>query len=102
MIAGTLIAFGYAYGLWVLFLAVMAFHYAWLTLPAFTRGRAVTTVAEAIVPLGEQPQEWIFSQRMERYKQWAVLHPGHWRVRLAQWVCANLLDTFQIGGSCRA
>lgn len=55
----------------------------------------------ASLPLMEAPQEWTFSQRMGRYKGWASQRPDHWRVRLAQYLCANWLDPFEQGGHCR-
>jgi len=105
--------FLYAYVLWAAFLAVMSLRWAWYRLPLATRVLAVPLVALAFagdlvfnllasIPLGEFPQEATFSQRMGRYKSWAPFRPTHWRVKLAQWVCANLLDPFEIGGHCRA
>ncbi len=96
-----------AYVLWVLFLAVMALQHAWDRLPGLVRALAVPAVVVAIaldvafnlvatIPFADAPQEWTFSQRMGRYKQGTG-----WRAVTAQWICANLLDPFEIGGHCR-
>lgn len=96
------------YVLWVLFLAVMALRHAWPGLPAFTRALAVPAVAVAILldiafniaasmVFMDFPREATFSQRMSRYKR----DDAGWRCRAARWVCANLLDPFDIGGHCR-
>lgn len=108
-----LLVLGYTYSLWIAFLAVMALRWAWERLPLATKVLAAPLVAVAIVadvafnlavsvPLAELPREATFSQRMGRYLSWAPIRPNHWRVRLARWVCANLLDPFEIGGHCRA
>lgn len=98
---------GSAYVLWVMFLAVMALQHAWPRLPALVRALAVPAVVVAIildiafnvlatVPFADPPREWTFSQRMGRYKSGTG-----WRAAIAHWVCANLLDPFDIGGHCR-
>ena len=50
----------------------------------------------ASVPFLDWPHEATFSQRMGRYKADAT-----WRTPIARWICANLLDPFQMGGHCR-
>ena len=103
----ALIFLAYAYTLWVLFIAVMALQHAWSTLPWMVKALAVPAVAVAMVldiafnlaatiPFVDLPAEWTFSRRMGRYKG------GYdWRAPIARWICANLLDPFQIGGHCR-
>lgn len=97
----------YAYVLWVLFLAVMALYAAWRTLPIVTKVLAVPAVGIAVVmdiglnivatvPFVDLPHELTFSQRMGRYK-----NAPSWRTPIARWICANLLDPFQVGGHCR-
>jgi len=110
----ALILAGYVYLVWLLFLVVMALMHARDrgVLPRGTLLLAAPAIALAVVldvglnglatiAFWELPQELTFSQRMGRYKQWAALRPNHWRVRAAVWICANLLDCFQIGGHCR-
>ena len=108
MIAALLIAIGYAYGLWVLFIAVMALRWAWgrLTLPVKVMAcPLVLAMIAADVSFNlvatllffDWPHEPTFSQRMSRYKGGAG-----WRAAVARWICANVLDPFEIGGHCRA
>jgi len=96
-----------AYVLWVMFLAVMALRWTWRELPGITRALAVPAViiAElldvgfnlaATIPFLDWPREATFSQRMGRYKRESGL-----RSKIARWVCANLLDPFEVGGHCR-
>jgi hypothetical protein len=44
----------------------------------------------------DAPREWLFTHRLNRY----VFAPGKttWRGRLAEWLCANLLDPFDPSG----
>ena len=99
--------------LWVFFLAYSALLANWSKLRPEVRVAGAVVVAvglavDVVVNIGatfllvELPQEWTFSQRMGRYKAWAPLRPDHWRVKLACYLCANWLDTFQNGGHCRA
>ena len=107
LIGVALAAVAAAYLLWLLFLAVMALQHAWPSLPVLVRALAVPAVVVAIVldvafnlaasiPFADLPREWTLSQRMGRYKA-----GSGWRCRIARWVCANLLDPFDIGGHCR-
>lgn len=97
----------YAYALWAMFLAVMALRWAWYRLTAPVKVLAFPLVLIAFaadlifnlfatVPFFDLPREATFSQRMGRYK-----YGDGWRAVVARWVCANLLDPFQIGGHCR-
>ena len=99
--------FGVAYLLWCAFLAVMALANVWRDLPIVTRVLAVPAVLFAVcldvafnlaatVIFIDLPREATFSQRMGRYKRESGL-----RSKIARWVCANLLDPFQVGGHCR-
>lgn len=101
-----------AYVLWVLFVAVMAFKAAWNRLSPLVKAFALPVAVIAIlldiifnalmsIPLLELPQEWTFSQRMGRYMSWSAERPKVWKVRLARWVCYNVLDPFEVGGHCR-
>lgn len=98
----------YAYLLWVLFLAVMALQWKWHELPTAIRVLAIPAVLAAVildvlfnVTIGsvlflEPPFQWTFSQRVGAYKM-----ADSWRKPIAVWICANLLDPFEIGGHCR-
>lgn len=101
-----------AYVLWILFVAVMAFKAAWNLLHPLVKLLAVPIVTVALIldvifnalmslPLLELPQEWTFSQRMSRYLAWSEVRPRVWQVKLARWVCHNVLDPFEVGGHCR-
>lgn len=113
MTAALIIA-AYAYIVWLMFLVVMALMHArdrgvlprgtlMLAAPAILVAVALDIALNVLasIPFAELPQELTFSQRVGRYKSWAALRPDHWRVKAAQWICANLLDCFQIGGHCR-
>lgn len=113
-VAVVLAGLAVAYLLWVLFLAVMALQHAWSRLPSLVRALAVPAVVVAIaldvafnllasIPFADLPREWTLSQRMGRYKlSYTNGRLGAvWRAKVAQWVCANLLDPFEIGGHCR-
>lgn len=104
----ALLITGYAYTLWVLFLAVMALKHAWDSLPMIVKVLAAPAVLVAYlldvglnllatIPFADSPEEWTFSRRMGRYKRSAS-----WRTPVAGWLCANLLDPFDIGGHCHA
>jgi len=97
-----------AYLTWAAFLAAMSLRWAWYRLPLATRILAVPLVVVifaldlafnllASLLFIDLPREATFSQRMGRYKAGA----SGWRATVARWVCANLLDPFQIGGHCR-
>lgn len=98
----------YAYGLWLLFLAVMALQWKWRMLSLPVRVLAAPAVLFAVlfdflfnVTLGtllflDLPRQWTFSQRVGSYKQRI-----DWRAPLAEWICANLLDPFEAGGHCK-
>jgi len=97
----------YSYIMWVLFLAVMSLYAAWSKLPIVTKALAVPAALIAVamdiglnlvatIPFLDLPHELTFSQRMGRYK-----HNPSWRTPIACWICANLLDPFQVGGHCK-
>lgn len=107
MIAALIIV-GYAYALWLLFLAVMALQWKWreLSLPVRTLAAPAVLVALLLdvlfnVTIGtvlflDLPRQWTFSQRIGSYKRRI-----DWRAPLAHWICANLLDPFEAGGHCK-
>lgn len=96
----------YAYVLWLLFLAVMALNWRWRALPKVVKGIALPAVLVSValdvlfnITIGtllfmELPREWTFSQRVGRYKRRI-----DWREPLATWICANLLDPFEVDGA---
>ena len=98
----------YAYGLWLLFLAVMALNWRWHALPTTVRAIALPAVLVSVAldilfnaTLGtvlflELPRQWTFSQRVGSYKKRI-----DWRAPLACWICANLLDPFDSGNHCK-
>lgn len=45
---------------------------------------------------GNYPGEWTFSQWLGRKK-----YDGSWLSPVAKWLCANLLDPFEVGGHCK-
>ena len=96
-----------AYLTWAGFLAAMSLRWAWYRLTLPVKVLAVPLVLSAFaldlvlnllasVPFLDWPHEATFSQRMGRYKADAT-----WRTPIARWICANLLDPFQMGGHCR-
>lgn len=104
---GALWIAAYAYLLWVLFLAAMALKHAWPALSMLVRVLAAPAVLFALaldvgfnlaatIPFVDLPHEATFSQRVSRYKR-----GSDWRAPVARWICANLLDPFEIGGHCR-
>lgn len=98
----------YAYGLWLLFLVVMALQWKWNTLPRAVKVLAIPAVLLAItldvlfnytiacVVFLKLPArgEWTFSQRVGNYKRRI-----DWRAPMAHWICANLLDPFEVDGA---
>lgn len=98
----------YAYGLWLLFLAVMALRWRWSVLPKPVRVMAIPavlvavtldvvfnfTVAWALFLKLPARGEYTFSQRIGNYKRRI-----DWRAPLANWICANLLDPFEVNGA---
>lgn len=104
----ALIILGYAYALWLLFLAVMALQWRWCELTKPVRVLASPAVVVAVLldvlfnfTIGtvlflDLPRQWTFSQRIGAYKRRA-----DWRAPLSYWICDNLLDPFEAGGHCR-
>lgn len=98
----------YTYLFWLLFIVTMAGKAAWPQLSATTRvliaPAALTAlfadvffnIFVATILLLDLPREWTFTKRLDRYKG-----EDGWRGHLARWICANLLDPFQVGGHCR-
>lgn len=97
----------YIYVFWLLFIVTMAGKAAWPVLTPVARVLIAPAALTALlldvffnlviatVLFLDLPREWTFTKRLVRYK------PDHnWRGRLARWICANLLDPFQVGGHC--
>lgn len=97
-----------AYILWLLFIVVMALQWRWRELPRAVRVLAIPAVLVAVtldiifnftlacVLFLKLPAkgEWTFSQRVGNYKR-----RFDWRAPIAQWVCGNLLDPFEVDGA---
>lgn len=96
----------YAYILWLLFLAVMALNWRWHALPKSVRAIALPAALTAVlldflfnITIGtllflDLPRQWTFSQRVGQYKRRI-----DWRAPLAEWICSNLLDPFEVDGA---
>lgn len=108
MIAAAIDVLAAAYVLWLLFLAVMALKHAAddkrlnrtalvLAVPAVGAAGLLDIGFNWSVGLllGVTP-DLTFSQKCGRLKQ-----ADDWRAPVARWICATLLDPFQIGGHCR-
>jgi hypothetical protein len=102
----------YSYVLWLMFLAVMALKAKWSSLPITVRILAAPSVLIAVMldiafnwTIGAalflrlpdySRHEYTFSQRVGNYKRRV-----DWRAPIAVWICANLLDPFDVGGHCK-
>lgn len=101
--------FAYIYCFYLLFVVTMAAKAAWpiltvvprvLLLPAALLAVAMDVTFNVIIAtviFFDPPQEWMFTQRLNRYK----IEDAGWRTVVAKWLCFNLLDPFQTGGHCR-
>lgn len=104
----VLYALGSLYGLWVLFLAIMALQRAHesgqlrgaaklagvpVALAGYLADVLVNLTVFSILFL-EWPREWLVTQRLQRH----VRTGQGRRQRLARWVCAEFLDKFDPGG----
>jgi len=97
------------YAFYLLFVVTMAAKAAWsqlsivprvlLFVPALVAVMLDVTfnLTLATVLFVDHPQEWMFTQRLNRYKY----GDSEWRTTVAVWICKNLLDPFQSGGHCR-
>lgn len=105
-----LIAF--TYGFWLLFLAVMSLYRAYklktigklafyLGYPAVIVGALIDVIFNVLIGTVlflDWPREWLFTQRLIRYK----IAYFDWRNRIAVYICEELLDPFDIGqGHCQ-
>lgn len=104
----ALLALGLLYGLWVFYLAVMNLKRAKDagTLRPWARrfGGPVLLVGVLLdvlvnwlvftVLLIEWPREALVTARLKRH----IAHGHGWRMRVARWFCADLLDTFDPSG----
>ena len=98
----------WSYTLWFSFLAVMALRMTWTRLPLTVKVIAAPgvvamvlldvlfNIAVASFIFLDPPRQWFFTQRISQYKTYPT-----WRTPIATWICANLLDPFQIGGHCK-
>jgi hypothetical protein len=99
----------YIYAFYLLFVVTMAAKAAWPTLTILPRILlapvaivavlldVVFNVVVATFIFMDLPQEYMFTQRLNRYKY----GESDWRMSVAVWICKNLLDVFQSGGHCR-
>lgn len=101
------------YMLWLFYLAVMALFSAkqkgMLKKPALVLGYPILVIGALLdfavnatvmsVLMLELPREWLVTKRLSRH----IKHGEGWRKYVAQWVCQNLLDTFDPDhrGHCR-
>lgn len=101
------------YALWLFFLAVMSLLSAkqrgTLSTPALVLGYPILIIGALLdfavnlivvsILLLELPHEWLVTKRLARH----IKHGEGWRKHVAQWVCRNLLDTFDPDhrGHCR-
>jgi hypothetical protein len=100
----------YIYAFYLLFVVTMAAKAAWPMLTLLPRILlapvaivavlldVVFNVFVATFIFMDLPQEYMFTQRLNRYKY----GESDWRTVVAVWLCKNLLDPFQSGGHCRA
>lgn len=99
-------AVGILYGLWVIFLAVMALWRArregTLSKPAMALGSPILLGGYALdivgnvimtIPMLELPREWFVTTRLKRHK-----YAQNFRGRIARWMAAHLLDPFDPRG----
>lgn len=99
----------YCYAFYLLFVVTMAAKAAWPSLSLLPRILlapvaivavqldVLFNVAIATFIFMDMPQEYMFTQRLNRYKY----GDSDWRTTVAVWLCKNLLDPFQSGGHCR-
>lgn len=97
------------YAMYLLFVVTMAAKAAWENLTIIPRVLlfvpalvavlldAAFNLTLATVLFVDHPQEWLFTQRLNRYKY----GDSAWRTTVAVWICKNLLDPLQSGGHCR-
>ena len=97
------------YTFYLLFVVTMAAKAAWLQLSLVPRVLLFIPAVVAVlldvtfnltlatILFVDRPQEWTFTQRLNRYKY----GDSEWRTTVAVWICKNLLDPFQSGGHCR-
>lgn len=94
-----------AFVLWVFYLAYAALYASWEKLSLATKvlGSVVVFIGAVVdvtfnwtvgLLLGIT-RDVTFSQKISRLKK-----VGGWRASVSIWICANLLDPFQLGGHC--
>ena len=99
----------YVYAFYLLFVVTMAAKAVWKQLhivtkimlaPAALLAVFMDVIFNAFIAtfiFMDFPQEYMFTQRLSRYKA----EGAGWRTSVAKWLCFNLLDSFELGGHCR-
>jgi hypothetical protein len=99
----------YIYSFYLLFVVTMAAKSVWKTLPLTAKILLAPAALLAVLMdvifnvfiatfiFMDLPQEYMFTQRLNRYKY----GESDWRTTVSVWLCKNLLDPFQSGGHCR-
>ncbi len=99
----------YIYAFYLLFVVTMAAKAVWKQLHIVTKIMlapaallavfmdVIFNVFIATFIFMDFPQEYMFTQRLSRYKN----GDSGWRTSVAKWLCFNLLDVFEVGGHCR-
>ncbi len=105
---------GLMYATWLLFVAIMGFRAAKLAgklskpvfvlaLPALGVGVLLDFLLQVVsTPIWlDPPRELLLTLRLDRYL--SISNPtglNAYRQRVAKWVCANMLDPFEVSGHC--
>ncbi len=99
----------YTYAFYLLFVVTMAAKSVWKTLPLTAKILLAPAALLAVFMdvffnvfiatfiFMDLPEEYMFTKRLSRYKA----EGAGWRTRVANWLCFNLLDQFELGGHCR-
>jgi len=96
------------YALWIFYVAVMHLKRArengtlsraalYLGYPVLLAGYALDVFVQVVVAsvvFLDPPRDWTLTGRLKRY----IAGPEGWRERVAVWMCANLLNTFDPDG----
>ena len=97
------------YAMYLLFVVTMAAKAVWKTLPLTAKILLAPAALLAVFMdfifnvfiatfiFMDLPDEYMFTQRLSRYKS----EGAGWRTSVAKWLCFNLLDSFELGGHCR-
>ena len=96
------------YALWIFYVAVMHLKRArdngtlsraalYLGYPVLLTGYVLDVFVQVVVAsvvFLDPPRDWTLTGRLKRY----IAGPEGWRERVAVWMCANLLNTFDPDG----